>query len=337
MLPVKSAYNGGRTVLPMFQVITIGSALVDVFVHSRHFQSKPSQDGQLLCQVYGDKQDVESFRVYSGGGGTNTAVGFSRLGFQTAVICELGRDDFAQIVLNDLQRERVSSQLVIAERKEQTGGSVILVGEDGGRTILVHRGAASQLETYDIPPFWLTQTRWIHVSSIAGQLAALQKIFKLVKHSHEIGLSWNPGKGELRLLAEGQLDVQEIPCQVFLVNQEEWALVAAKQTEILQAFGQVIVTAGKAGGDVYLHGQPAWHFSGQGVHPVDETGAGDAFVTGYVAAQMLALPPQTSIAWGVQNASSVVSYYGAKLGLLDRQRIAPAMTQAGGFSLKKIL
>lgn len=313
----------------MFQVITIGSALVDIFVHSRHFQSRPSQDGALLCQVYGDKQDVESFRVYTGGGGTNTAVGFRRLGFQTGVVCELGRDDFAQIVLAALQREQVSTQLVIAEKKEQTGGSVVLVGEDGGRTVLVHRGAASQLDTYDIPAFWLSQTGWIHLASISGQLPALQKIFHLCRHHREIGLSWNPGKAELQLLASGQLKPAEIPCQVFVVNKEEWALVAAQQAEILQAFSQVIVTNGKAGGTVYLAGKPAWLFEGQGIHAVDETGAGDAFVTGYVAAQILHLPPQTGIAWGVRNASSVVSYYGAKLGLLDRQRLAATPIAVG--------
>lgn len=312
----------------MFQVITIGSALVDIFVHSSQFESKPSEKGQLLCQVYGDKLDVESFRAYSGGGGSNTAVGFKRLGFQTAVICELGRDDLAQIVLNDLKREGVSAQLVIAEKKEQTGGSIILVGQDGGRTVLVHRGAASQLDTYDIPPFWLTQTRWVHLSSIAGRLEALKKIFHVLKRNHEIGLSWNPGKAELELLKTGQLDVTEIPCQIFFVNQEEWALLGATQATVLKNFGQVVVTAGKAGGQVYLGGEPTWKFTGQGDLPaVDETGAGDAFATGYVAATLIQHPPQVAIAWGVNNARSVVKYYGAKVGLLDRAQLTKAVSE----------
>jgi sugar/nucleoside kinase (ribokinase family) len=318
----------------MFQVITIGSALVDIFVHSQQFQSKPSAEGQLLCQLYGDKVDVESFRVYTGGGATNTAVGFKRLGFQTAVVCELGRDDFAKIILSDLQREQVSTQLVVAEKKEQTGGSVVLVGQDGGRTVLVHRGAASQLDTYDVPFFWLTQTRWVHLSGISGRVETLQKIFQLLKRNHEVGLSWNPGKAELDLISSGQLVCSEIPCQIFVVNQEEWTQVAAKQAEILQAFSQVIITAGKAGGQIYLDGKPTWSFSGQTIAAVDETGAGDAFVTGYVAAHLLGLPPQTSVAWGVHNAGSVVNYYGAKVGLLDRQRLAKVITAANQVQLQ---
>lgn len=309
----------------MFQVITIGSALVDIFVHSKDFQSRPSQDGQLLCQLYGDKLDVESFRVYSGGGASNTAVGLQRLGFQAGIICELGRDDFAQIVLNELRREQVSTQLVIAEKKEQTGGSIILVGQDGGRTVLVHRGAASQLDPYDLSPFWLSQTRWVHLSSISNRLETLDRLFSLIKRSHEVGLSWNPGKGELELIKTGQLKPSEIPCEIFFVNEEEWAVVQAQQAEILNSFNQVIVTAGAKGGKVYLAGQPAWQFTGASQVAVDETGAGDGFISGYLAAHLLAHPPQTAIVWGVKNASSVVSYYGAKLGLLDRQRLAEAV------------
>lgn len=312
----------------MFQVITIGSALVDIFVHSSQFESRPSEKGQLLCQVYGEKLDVESFRAYSGGGATNTAVGFKRLGFQSAALCELGRDDLAQIVLSDLKRESVSTQLVVAEKKEQTGGSIILVGQEGGRTVLVHRGAASQLDAYDIPPFWLSQTRWVHLSSIAGRIEALKKIFVVLKKNREIGLSWNPGKAELELLKTGQLEASEIPCQIFFVNEEEWALLAEAQPRILAAFSQIIVTAGKAGGQVYLDGQPTWKFTGQGdLTAVDETGAGDAFATGYVAATLLQHPPQTAIAWGVTNARSVVKYYGAKLGLLDRTQLIKQVTE----------
>ncbi|HCC84912.1 MAG TPA: hypothetical protein DEP87_04490 [Candidatus Pacebacteria bacterium] len=319
-----------EAVLPMFQVITIGSALVDIFVHSSQFASQSSERDELLCLTSGDKLDIEGFRVFSGGGATNTAVGFQRLGFQTGIICELGRDDLAQIILNDLKRERVMTQLVIAEKKEQTGGSIILVDQVGGRTVLVHRGAASLLDTYDISPFWLSQTRWVHLSSIAGRLPALEKIFQTLTRSHEVGLSWNPGKTELELLRTHQLKLSEIPCQIFFVNQEEWQLLGSVQAEVLENFSEVVVTAGKAGGMVYVSGKPAWKFLSQSQSVVaDETGAGDAFATGFVSAKILGHSTRIAIAWGVKNAGSVISYYGAKLGLLDRDRLIRAVAEVG--------
>ncbi len=41
----------------MYQVITIGSALVDIFIHSPQFVPTKSKQGDLLCQLYGDKTE----------------------------------------------------------------------------------------------------------------------------------------------------------------------------------------------------------------------------------------------------------------------------------------
>ncbi len=307
--------------LPMFHVITIGSALVDIFIHSKQFESQKSDKGQMLCQLYGAKVDIEGFRVYTGGGSTNTAVGFSRLGLSAAALCETGRDDFAKIVTQDLEREHVSTQLVIAEKKEQTGGSIVLVGAQGGRTVLVHRGAASMLDTFDIPPYWLSQTRWVHLSSIGGRKETLEKIFLLIRKSGEVGLSWNPGQGELALLKDNELEIESIPCKIAFFNKEEWRQVSVLHQQLLRQIPHIIVTDGKNGGDAYINGKHSWRYLALPVESVDDTGAGDAFATGYVAAHLLGKKPQAAIEWAVKNASSVVRFYGAKLGLLDRKRI----------------
>lgn len=305
----------------MYDVITIGSALVDIYIHSDRFSSGSEGDGTMSFHLSGDKVEVESFRVFSGGGGSNTAVGFSRLGFTAALVSETGRDDFSQIVINDLKRERVSTHLIIEEKKEQTGGSVILVGKNGGRTALVHRGASSQLDFFDISSYWIHQTNWVHLSSIAGQLEALEKIFRLLKKEPEIGLSWNPGRAELVLLAEGKISVTSIPCQIFILNKQEWASIDNLHKEILATFPQVVVTDGKHGGMVYLRDADDFPYASEPVQSVDDTGAGDAFTTGYVAATIVHRSPQEATQWGIRNATSVVKFYGAKMGLLRRRDI----------------
>ena len=305
----------------MYDIITIGSALVDIYIHSDHFVSGSEGDGKMSFCLSGDKVRVDSFKVCSGGGGSNTAVGFSRLDFQTAIVSETGRDDFAHIVTNNLHQEKVSTNLIIEEKREQTGGSVILVGENGGRTVMVHRGASSQLDVFDISPFWISQTRWVHLSSIAGRKKTLEKIFSLINKNPEIGLSWNPGKAELVLLAEKKLKISSIPCQIFVLNKQEWSLIEVVQEEILQKFSQVVVTDGSRGGAVYIEGQKSFDFPSEKVKSVDDTGAGDAFTTGYVAACLVHRPPQEAVQWGIKNATSVVKYYGAKMGLLRRRDI----------------
>lgn len=302
----------------MFDVITIGSSLVDIFLSVPKLELKE-----------GDKVELETMKVYSGGGGTNTAVGFARLGFETALISETGKDNFASVILTELQREGVDISLVVRERMEQTGGSVILVGHGGGRTALIHRGASSELDVYDVPPFWLSQTHWVHLSNIAGREATLHKIFLLIKKNPQVSLSWNPGKRELALIAEGVLSAADIPCKVLILNATEWALVEKYQSELIKAIPEIIVTDGGRGGYAYVDGKKAFKYSGSSVKSTDDTGAGDAFATGYSAARLLGQPPKKALSWGVRNAESVIQSWGAKAGLLNRDRIQ-AETLAGG-------
>jgi len=304
----------------MYDFISIGSTLVDMFIHSDEFVVKNLKgENQFILQ--GDKVEMDSFVVKVGGGAANTSVGFSRLGFKAAVLSEIGKDDFADVVTHNLQRENVDTHLLVREKRERTGGSVILVDQNGQRTALVHRGAASMLDPFDIPTFWTAKARWIHLSSIAGQLETLKKIFELVKVNPDLKLSWNPGKSELALVASGKIKVEDLSCLIMILNDKEWASVKDQQAQLIEEIPQIIITKGAEGGEVYLDGKKALKFLGATGKSVDDTGAGDAFCTGYVAGQFLNLHPRTSVEWGVRNAGSVIRYFGAQTGLLDRDRI----------------
>ncbi|MGD9129869.1 MAG: carbohydrate kinase family protein [Candidatus Woesebacteria bacterium] len=305
----------------MYQVITIGSALVDIFIYAEAFKSKADPKGDFLCQRYGDKIEIDSFKVYSGGGASNTAVAFSRLGLRSAIICETGRDSFQQIVINELINEGVETNFIVREKKEQTGGSVILVGEKGQRIIMVHRGASSMLDSFDIPTFWLSKAGWVHLSSIAGKQDTLEKIFKILNKEKNIGLSWNPGKAELALLREQKIKIEEIPCKILFLNKEEWQILEPVHQQILKTISQVLVTDGSKGGDLFLMGKYELRYQSDKVKSIDNTGAGDAFAAAYTASQILSHPPKTSIQWGIKNACSVVKYFGAKTGLVRREQM----------------
>ncbi len=305
----------------MPQVITIGSALVDIFIHTHKFHVQETAQGVMLCQTYGSKTEVDNFQVLTGGGGGNTAVGFSRLGFESAVICETGKDSFAYVVSQDLKENKVATNLMITEKLEQTGGAVIMVCAQGERSVLVHRGAAARLDPFDIPPYWLSQAQQVHLCSLGGQQATLEKIFKTVAQSDQTSLSWNPGEKELLFLAERQLAIEQIPCEIFLVNEEEWSMVSAVQGEILRNFPYVVVTAGTKGGTVYVKNQDSFHFSALDNQAIDATGAGDAFAVGFVAGMMWGKTPQESAQLGAKNSASVVNYFGAKPGLLKKQEL----------------
>lgn len=301
----------------MYDFVTIGSSLIDTFVHSSEFSLRAEKEGVLLCQSYGDKIEVDSFAVKTGGGASNTAVGFARMGFRVAVVSELGQDALQALIEDEFHQEKVATNYLISERKEQTGGSVILIGADGGRTVLVHRGASSLLDPEDIPPQVFERTERVHLSSISGRIETLRHIFK---HAAKAGclLSWNPGKDELKLLASGKFLVDEVRCDTLLLNRQEWAELEKVQAALEETIAVIVVTDGRDGGRYFLQ-ESGWHeYDSLEAKSKDDTGAGDAFAVGFITALHLKKEPAEAIRWGVHLARSVVQHVGSKPGLLTR-------------------
>lgn len=312
----------------MYDIISIGSSIVDSFITSKSFKIQKSNDGVLLCQTYGEKIDVDEYIVRTGGGGSNTAVGFARMGFRTGLVSELGKDVLSEMILKELREEFVDTKLTITEKNEKTGGSIILLGEDGGRTIMVHRGAAAQLDPKDIPKAQISRAKWIHLSSISGREETLKFIFEVIRNSQTIQdnqtkLSWNPGNKELKLINEGKIDISSLPVSILILNKHEWDSIKEKQPEILQAISHIVVTNGKYGGEVYIDGKAQIRFlSNQNSSKItDETGAGDSFIVGYITAQIKNKSIIESCNWGKRNAESVIKQVGAKPGLLTITQI----------------
>jgi sugar/nucleoside kinase (ribokinase family) len=135
-------------------------------------------------------------------------------------------------------------------------------------------------------------------------------------------MSWNPGKKELELIAQGKIQAEHIPCDILMVNKEEWQMVESVHDALLSSVGQVIVTDGKRGGRVHMRKEYEYVYTSPEVKAVQETGAGDAFLVGYVSAHLLGRSVEECTDWGTKNAVAVIQHMGAKTGLLRRRDFA---------------
>ncbi|MFT4312836.1 MAG: carbohydrate kinase family protein, partial [Candidatus Woesearchaeota archaeon] len=132
----------------MYDVITCGSATFDVFVQSDNDTitietgSKLSQ--KLIAYESGAKILIDELLYAIGGGGTNTAVSFSRLGCKTGYIGCLGDDEPSDSVRELLDREHID--FLGHDTNEKTGYSIILDSKAQDRTILTYKGANNRLD-----------------------------------------------------------------------------------------------------------------------------------------------------------------------------------------------
>ncbi len=303
-------------------IVCFGSAIVDIFLQSDSFKLIEKDETTFVCKKYGEKIEVSQRVICTGGGGTNTAVSFSRQGLKAGLACRFGSDLFGQFIVNQLQREGVQSDFLV-QKEEETDTSVILVGPDGGRTILVCRGD-TRLEEKNIDWDKLKAKRF-YITSLEGNIHLAEKIIEF-GHQKAIKVSWNPGKKEL----QNKQKVKQLAAKVEIFNLNRTEMEELIETNIDdQSFWHqvanlnvplTIVTNGRLG--AYLLDKNEMHFMpADEVDPVDETGAGDAFGSGFVAGLIKGMDKKQAFGFAIKNAASVVQYFGAKKGLLRNSKV----------------
>lgn len=293
----------------MFDVISIGAATVDIFAKSNQFLVKDN----LLSIPYSSKEEINQSLICSGGGATNTAVSFSRLNLKATCLSIIGNDNLKGFILDDLKADNISTNCLISSSKDTTDFSVILVAPDGGRSILTNRGQ-SRLEEKNIN--WdKLQTKWLYITSLEGNLDLLEKLIGYALENN-IKIALNPGNREL---TQKKLLIPFIKHVDFLLlNQTESEML----TENCKNLGAKItaVTDGRNGAHVFTDGRQ-YYSPIINVDSIDETGAGDAFGSAFIAALIHKLDPKQALDWGIKNSASVVSFLGAKPGLLTLETI----------------
>ena len=134
----------------MFDVICVGSSTVDVFAKTKYSElikimDNNKKEEELLAYPVGGKILVDELDFTTGGGGTNVAVSFSKMGLKSAYLGCMGKGGNSEIVLEALKKFKVNTSLVV--RKEgDTGYSIILDSIEHDRTILAYKGLNNQLD-----------------------------------------------------------------------------------------------------------------------------------------------------------------------------------------------
>ncbi|MFA6322896.1 MAG: carbohydrate kinase family protein [Candidatus Buchananbacteria bacterium] len=328
-----------------FDVVSIGGAVRDFTFFTdqgRVFYTPENLTSQrMLAFEYGAKINPKEVSLTFGGGGSNSAVAFSRLGLKTAIISRVGNDEIGREVINNLTREKIDVSYLQTDSKAPTGLSFLIATDKKEREHIgfAYRGASQNL-IFNSQQAKNLSSQWFYLTSLSGKdwPKNLKEIFFLAK-SKGIKIMWNPGNFQLQA---GKRALEEYfkQTQVLIVNKDEAIELALSGIKlgkrnpnflnkpiyllnILQEWGPklVILTDGKKGAWAY-DGRTIYHQKIIKSKAINTVGVGDAFGSAFLAGLIVEKNEiKKALKWGMGNSAAVLTKMGAQNGLLVRKKL----------------
>lgn len=317
------------------EIVTIGDCTIDTFIrlHEATVECDLNHRNCMLCMSFADKIEYEDLKVVPAvGNSANIAVGAARQGQRARFMSAVGADEFGKQILRTLKSEKVDGKLVKVNRNLPTNNHFVL-NFKGERTILVKH---QPYEYFGINK--IGKPKWIFFSSVGEHMLGFHKtLASYVKKNPQIKMGFNPGTFQIKF---GRRKIAGIYRQTYVlfVNREEaQRVLEVKNPDIkylmprLHKLGPKIVciTDGPQGAyasdgkDIYympIYPDPA--------PPLERTGAGDSFSSGFMAALMDGEDFIGALTRAPINSMNVVQHVGAQEGLLTKKEIMALLKKA---------
>lgn len=238
-----------------------------------------------------DSAKAEAIRMLVGGDAFNVASNLSALGTETTLYSAVGEDAFGAFALDYAEKLGVSTQW-IKTTDGPTSVTAVLIHPDGERSFVVQRGASHELKERQISDDLLRQYDLLYIGSACGipgldgeGLTKLLHRAKVLDCKTAMDITGNPTRRSAAQLLPALPNLDFFLPSAYEAMDLSGRDSPGKAADYFHEKGVPVVA-------VKMGGQGALLSAGgkQEVFPayegpvVDTTGAGDAFVAGFLAA-----------------------------------------------------
>jgi sugar/nucleoside kinase (ribokinase family) len=317
------------------QILGISNAIVDVLAHVDYdilegIGSVPGSmnliDKNRANEIY---RAIGPATEMSGGSVANTIAGFANLGGKAAYIGKVRDDQFGRIFNHDMKSLGVDVRLPRAEDGAPTARSLVLITEDGQRTMHTYLGACTELGIADISDASVGSPKaillegyvWdieegpslarkaVDIARSNGTAVALSLSDSFCVERHQSSFMQFVGDGVDIVVAD-----EDEANALFETDNFEDTLAA------LDGFSNLWVITRSDKGSVIIHGGERIEHPATPVDDIiDTTGAGDAYCAGFLFGWANDLSLEQCARYGTYCATRVIQQLGARIepGLLD--------------------
>jgi len=312
-----------------FDVYGVCNPLIDLLCHiPDSFLEKHRIEKDMMHLVSLEEQEkllkaleLEKFSVElsAGGSGANSMIGISQLGGNAAFSGKIGNDEHGYIYKKKL--EKLGVEVFLGQGDGATGSSLVLVSDDGKRTMNTYLGISQELNIYDINPEAIQSSECLYLTGYLWDTESQKKSVKYAldeakKSKIKVALSLSDPFCVIRHKSNFKKLLQSQTSILFCNKEEAFTLLDKNATQkALETLSQwiktIVLTLGEKGA-VISHNREIFYIDPLPVKVVDTTGAGDAFAAGFLYGITQNFSPLDSGLIGATLAGAVVEQTGAR-------------------------
>ncbi|MGM0440740.1 MAG: adenosine kinase [Chlamydiota bacterium] len=314
------------------EILTIGAPLVDQVIHvdEQFLETITGEKGGML--LVDDKAITDIIersgqlpQRVPGGSAANTIKGLANLGHNCAMAGKIGDDWLGSFYKDALAANGIVSHLALSSTP--TGQVLCLITPDGERTMRTFLGASIEITPQNLTDEMFEGIKHVHIEGygiangklVQAVVAAAKKVnatISLDLASFEIVHNF---RKELDAILDQKLDL------LFCNEDEAHAYTGLKEeNEAVQKLGKLchtsVICMGDRGCWTSSSGKHA-HHEAYPVKPLDTTGAGDLFASGFLHGYLQGRPINECAHYGALIGAEVVQIQGAELPPTTWQKI----------------
>jgi ribokinase len=294
----------------MPNILVVGSLNADLVVRAPRFP----QPGETIS---GD-----DLNIIPGGKGANQAVAAARLGANVSMLGRVGKDDFGDLLLENLKQNKVDST-PIQRADSSTGTAIIIVDASGQNSIVLSAGANGKVSIADVD-IAFTNYQLLLLQLEIPLPTVLRAAQRAKENNARVVLNPAPAK-ELpnELIALADFIIPNETELSFLTKQNVSDIASAESAarDLLERGAKnVIVTLGSKGA-LIVNTETCKQVDTYQVDVVDTTAAGDAFIGGFATSVLENKTLEEAVRFGCACGALATTKFGAQPSLPTKAEV----------------
>lgn len=325
----------------MYDILGFGNAIVDIsfsgvtndFYRENRIKRDASvlinkEEARRLISKLSSRKEISKNRVSSGGSTANTLSLLGAGGFNAAFFGKVGNDEFGNIFQTEIKNNKCDFVGIVSDNSEVvTATSVVMLDDEGGRTMMTNLGSAGIFEEHEISSQIIHSAKMFYFEGYLFSLESTRNtIQKAIEIAHENNKKICFSLSDIFCIKNNPqlfINIASEYCDVVFCNEIE-AQEFFQTTDSVQVKAQnfvnyanknltLVITLGGDGCNVYSKKQQMIHCSSKKEKAIDTTGAGDSFAAGFLYGYMKD--------WSLEKCGMLGNKFGASEAMMKGARI----------------